>query len=140
MQAKFCNPSRSPLFLPACLTAGTCFATVKKTCLHCCVDRGPVDQVLSFPADVGHVIQNALIIQNSVERLVLVDQQPDAMRLIRAQTDVQVCCLLLPCCLYAQSPANHPQPSGWLDQKEQLLWLTHMHSTNTAYDSDAGFH
>lgn len=103
MQAKFCHPLRAPLFTPACLAAGTCFVTVEKTCMHCCVDRGLVDQVLSFPADVGHVIQNALIIQNSVERLVLVDGQPEAMQLIRAQTGVQVCCLLLPCCLCAHS-------------------------------------
>jgi hypothetical protein len=50
-----------------------------------------VEQVLSFPAEAGHVIQNALIIQHSIERLVLVDEQPQAMQLIRAQTGVQVC-------------------------------------------------
>jgi len=54
-----------------------------------------VEQVLSFPAEAGHVIQNALIIQHSVERLVLVDDQPQAMQLIRAQTGIQVCYLHL---------------------------------------------
>ncbi|KAL0037264.1 hypothetical protein WJX79_009148 [Trebouxia sp. C0005] len=48
-----------------------------------------VMQVLSFPAEAGHVIQNALIIQHSIERLVLVDEQPQAMQLIRAQTGIQ---------------------------------------------------
>lgn len=54
------------------------------------------EQVLSFPAEAGHVIQNALIIQHSIERLVLVDEQPQAMQLIRAQTGIQVC--YLRCC------------------------------------------
>ena len=54
------------------------------------------EQVLSFPAEAGHVIQNALIIQHSIERLVLVDDQPQAMQLIRAQTGIQVC--YLHCC------------------------------------------
>jgi len=48
-------------------------------------------QVLTFSAEVGHVIQNALIIQHSIERLVLIDDRAIAMQLIRAQTGVQVC-------------------------------------------------
>ena len=52
-------------------------------------------QVLTFPAEMGTVIQNALIIQHSIERLVLVDDQSRAMQLIRAQTGVQVTCSAL---------------------------------------------
>lgn len=47
-------------------------------------------QVLTLPEDEGQIIRNALIIQMSVERLVLVDHQQQAMELVRAQTGKQV--------------------------------------------------
>ena len=47
-------------------------------------------QVLTFPDDEGLLIRNALIIQLSVERLVLVNNQTQAMQLVRAQTGQQV--------------------------------------------------
>lgn len=46
-------------------------------------------QVLAFPEEQGHTIQNALIIQHNVERQVLVEQTDDAFRLIRQQSRQQ---------------------------------------------------
>ena len=55
-------------------------------------------QVLSFPDDVGPTIRNALIIQRSIERLVLVDTESQAMQLVRAQTGQQVSIAALGVC------------------------------------------
>lgn len=52
-------------------------------------------QVLTFPDYEGLLIRNALIIQLSVERLVLVNNQTQAMQLVRAQTGRQVDIALL---------------------------------------------
>lgn len=52
-------------------------------------------QVLTFPDDEGLLIRNALIIQLSVERLVLVNNETQAMQLVRAQTGRQVSIALL---------------------------------------------
>lgn len=46
-------------------------------------------QVLAFPEEQGHTIQNALIIQHNIERQVLVQQTDDAFRLIRQQSRQQ---------------------------------------------------
>lgn len=56
-----------------------CFAV--KTCT-----KAYFLQVLTFSEDVGPLIRNALIIQLSVERLVLVNNYTQAMQLVRAQT------------------------------------------------------
>lgn len=48
-----------------------------------------VTQVLTFPEEQGHIIQNALIIQHNIERQVLVDNEQAGFALIRAQSRAQ---------------------------------------------------
>lgn len=46
-------------------------------------------QVLAFPEEQGHTVQNALIIQHNIERQVLVDNTDAAFSLIRQQARSQ---------------------------------------------------
>lgn len=45
--------------------------------------------MLSFPLENGHIIQNALILQHSIERQVLVADSDAGLRLIRPQSRAQ---------------------------------------------------